>query len=1008
MLKNIVKEINNPDIRYRGIPFWSWNDRLDPEELRWQIKQMEEAGLGGYFMHARAGLQTPYLEEEWMNCVNICIDEGHKHGLKSWLYDENGYPSGFAAGKLPSMGVGYQQKFLKFEILVPEAAIAGPSTLGFYRTDGDYGRIDPARIQSGESVLHAYYEVNPYFTDLLDEKVVKKFIELTYDVYYNRFKEHFGDGIPGIFTDEPQYGRAAVPWSFVLPEKFQELYGYCILDFLSALYYNTPTCRKVRYDFWSTVSELFTGAVARQLGKWCGEKGCKLTGHILLEENIQFQTMCSGSAMGFYRHMQIPGIDWLGRDIGNPVIVKQVASVAEQLGKEQVLSEMFAAAGWGVSLEELKRIAEWQYSLGVNIICAHLEGYSLRGMRKRDHPPGLFYQTNWWKEYRKFNDYFARLGMLLSEGAVAVHILVVHPLRSGWIAFDESCCNNGANKELEYIDNSFAELSEILSGLHLNYHYGDEEIISDYGSVKNGEFVIGNCSYRAVIVPPAITLEPDTVRLLKDFIKAGGKAFAFEDFPYTIRGVEAEEIKTLKKHFTLLKLEPDDIRENLEEAYRREISVLDEKNREIGAILHKISLYQDGAIVFLLNTEDHLSYNAMVRVKRIGYCCSINLEDCSVTRLPAVETQDYLTIQLSFAPCQSYVIAITNEPLSSIGFTARQAAKMDTLNLSNVWEAKACGLNSMTLDYCQYSVDNGEWSGRKPVIAVQKELLEIGRSTDIALKFTFDSACSFDKYKEMYLVIEEAGKYLLEINKKQVKTKADGWWKDKSFQKIDISGRVKKGLNTVVLKTHFHSSPQIVEKLARAKLFEAEMNMLSFESEAESIYLLGEFTVTADQEYIRFNRRALIQQGKLVLDKQSKFKCNGEITDCGYPFYCGNFLLEQLVELKDIEKFGSIIYKMDRPDSALSRLYVNGIEVKTFLWAPYEADIRSYVKDGVNKITLELIGTDRNLFGPHHHPEGELHCLGPACFTDAGGWRDSYCFISFGIKGTPLIQCYQL
>ena len=76
---------------------------FDPNFLRWQIREMDKAGLGGYFMHARGGLQTEYLSEEWMECIRACIDEGNKIGMGSWCYDEEGWPSGFAGGIITGM-----------------------------------------------------------------------------------------------------------------------------------------------------------------------------------------------------------------------------------------------------------------------------------------------------------------------------------------------------------------------------------------------------------------------------------------------------------------------------------------------------------------------------------------------------------------------------------------------------------------------------------------------------------------------------------------------------------------------------------------------------------------------------------------------------------------------------------------------------------------------------------------------------------------------------------------
>ena len=81
--------------QYRPIPFWSWNEKLNAEETGEQIRMMDEAGIGGFFMHARGGLQTPYMGEEWFDNVSAAVEEGRKRGMYPWAYDENGWPSGF-------------------------------------------------------------------------------------------------------------------------------------------------------------------------------------------------------------------------------------------------------------------------------------------------------------------------------------------------------------------------------------------------------------------------------------------------------------------------------------------------------------------------------------------------------------------------------------------------------------------------------------------------------------------------------------------------------------------------------------------------------------------------------------------------------------------------------------------------------------------------------------------------------------------------------------------------
>jgi hypothetical protein len=102
------EEFRNPGKQYRPSPFWSWNDLLDPEELKRQVREFADKGFGGYFMHSRVGLVTPYLSEEWMRCIAACLEQGKISGTESWLYDEDKWPSGFAGGKVPAKGDEYR------------------------------------------------------------------------------------------------------------------------------------------------------------------------------------------------------------------------------------------------------------------------------------------------------------------------------------------------------------------------------------------------------------------------------------------------------------------------------------------------------------------------------------------------------------------------------------------------------------------------------------------------------------------------------------------------------------------------------------------------------------------------------------------------------------------------------------------------------------------------------------------------------------------------------------
>ncbi len=43
----LLEEFKNPSNQYRPIPFWSWNDKLEKEEIRYQIDEMKKARVGG-------------------------------------------------------------------------------------------------------------------------------------------------------------------------------------------------------------------------------------------------------------------------------------------------------------------------------------------------------------------------------------------------------------------------------------------------------------------------------------------------------------------------------------------------------------------------------------------------------------------------------------------------------------------------------------------------------------------------------------------------------------------------------------------------------------------------------------------------------------------------------------------------------------------------------------------------------------------------------------------------
>jgi hypothetical protein len=65
-------------------------------------------------------------------------------------------------------------------------------------------------------------------------------------------------------------------------------------------------------------------------------------------------------------------------------------------------------------------------------------------------------------------------------------------------------------------------------------------------------------------------------------------------------------------------------------------------------------------------------------------------------------------------------------------------------------------------------------------------------------------------------------------------------------------------------------------------------------------------------------------------------------------------------------------------------------------------DVTEGVRPGENTVEIELVGTLRNLLGPHHLVGGDLAWTGPEQFRDKSRWTDDYILAPFGFDGVTL------
>jgi hypothetical protein len=911
-MKMDLKNIQN---QYRPIPFWSWNEKLDEKETRSQIEKMDDAGIGGFFMHARGGLQTEYMSDEWFANVAASIDEAKKRGMRAWAYDENGWPSGFGSGIVNGKGVAYQQKYLRFE----------------------KGERQTERTITNQGGYHFYYDVNPFYVDTLDGKVTDCFIREIYLPYY----EKFGTSFEGFFTDEPQISRNGIPWSFILPEEYARAYGEDLLPLLPQLFMPIGNYKQTRVNFWKLVTELFSRNFMKRIYDFCDERGLKLTGHVVLEENLLCQLVTNGACMPHYEYFHIPGMDWLGRHNKPSLTPYQVGSVARQLGKKQVLSETFACCGHGVGHDELKWIYEYQMVRGINLLCQHLQGYSNRGLRKRDYPPAMYIQQPWWEDYGMFNDAMSRIGMLLSEGDDGVETLVLHPQTTAWALYDDAPQKDAESlRAIGYYHKSLMSLIGTLERKHINFHLGDEILMERHARVEGASLVIGEKAYTKIILPEHELFLGNTEKLLAEYQQNGGVI------------LQAADVEGLPENCVI----------------------------DIQEITYCERRMEDMDVYFFVNSTAQ-TYHANISVG------THIMDPVTGDLYPFDGTHEF----------KKYASLVVIDNRAGRREIAETKAKTP-LPLDGAWRIDTVTENCMTLDYCDYDFD-GEPQGNAYILDVMYHALE--RERDIHIRMSYTVELSYLP-RSLFLVCETPEIFTIRVNGKTADRADKGYFRDKAFRKLDITELLLLGKNEIELETDFRQSPSVYENMAKSKIFESEKNKLTFDTELEQIYLVGDFSVETEGAFTELERNASRFTGMFSIGEPKKEVTLDRMERQGFPFFAGtlkvsrSFIAEHTDYALDLVKCGWNVIKAE----------INGRALPPMMWEPFTQDLSEYLRVGENEISLTLTNNLRNMQGPLHLEIGESHSLGPSefyrrkCVWGGGAerWNDGYCFLTHSVR----------
>lgn len=80
---------------------------------------MKEAGVYACIVHARKGMEIPYLSEDWFARVGCILEEAERLSMEIWIYDEDNWPSGYAGGGVIERRAEFAASCLSMEKIFP-------------------------------------------------------------------------------------------------------------------------------------------------------------------------------------------------------------------------------------------------------------------------------------------------------------------------------------------------------------------------------------------------------------------------------------------------------------------------------------------------------------------------------------------------------------------------------------------------------------------------------------------------------------------------------------------------------------------------------------------------------------------------------------------------------------------------------------------------------------------------------------------------------------------------
>ena len=1008
----LSKELfEKPTSEYRGAPFWSWNCKITKELIDHQLDVYKEMGIGGFMIHPRTGLETPYMGEEYMELVDYCNEAGKKRDMVCYLYDEDRYASG-AAGGMVTENVRFRQRFLllsqKFQEDLCETRQeyedkidAGEKPKGYYLTSywvlldangclKDYKQIAREEAENfiEGKIWHGFVKLakeSPWFNDqtyidVFNKEAVNRFIEVTHQRYYDKIGKDFGENVQAIFTDEPQMAGkfafatpeenkdATLSYTDDMNETYKEAFGIDLLSIVPEILWELPDGKISvhRYYYHDHLAERMALGFPDNISDWCERHNLAMTGHYMSERTLYSQNLALAEAMRMYRKMQIPGMDILC-DAKEFTTAKQAVSVARQQGREGVISEMYGSLHWDIDFKTMKLQGDWQAALGVTIRTHHLTFMSMEGEAKRDWPASIGYQSPWYKKYSYLEDHFARLNTALTRGIPCVSLAVIHPIESYWITYGP---NSQTQTVRDQLDENYENLMQYLLYGTVDFDLVSESLLPDQCKCLpvTDKLQVGQMTYDTVLVPDLITIRSTTLDRLESFAAHGGKVIFAGKVPKLVDAVPSDRALKLAEKCICVQFNRAEILDALQPS--RLVEIRDGKGKLSTNLVYQMRQDNGGRWLFVchVNRKNNLldkREKYYIRVKGQWNPILYHTMTGEITPVKGVFEKGWTMIKQHMFAEDSVLFYLEPKAPEEVAEVAEPKVSAHTIDKISGYTLEEA--NVLLLDYAEYKFDHGPWQERKEILAIDNEfrqVLGLPRRQDhfvqpwtlgevpadhmAYLRFRFDSQIEAEG---CMLAMERPEKAKIFLNGQEVESKVKGYYVDQFIKTVALP-KIKVGTNELLLEIPFGRKENL-----------------------EWCYLLGDFGV---EEYGDYACMTAKKENLLF----------GDVTRQGLPFYTGNIRYE--LEAKLPQDKAEVILQVPHFASSVLEVFVDGENKGVIALAPHKLTLGA-LSAGTHKLEILMYGNRYNGFGTLHNANDEYQWYGPDAYR-AGGtqWTDSY------------------